>query len=121
MEFELLNKRFAVCLLTEPFLPDGEFVSLTVSGGEISLVCEEEKAPEGCKTERDWRALKIKGPLDFSLVGILADVSALLAKVKVSIFAVSTYETDYVLVKEDSLKRAIQTLEAQGHTISSIK
>jgi hypothetical protein len=117
MVFELLNKRLAVCLLTEPALPDSEFVSLTVSGGEISLVCEEEKVPKGCKMEPGWRALKIKGPLDFSLVGILADIAAVLAQAKVSIFAVSTFETDYVLVKEDSLKRALQALEAEGHSI----
>ena len=118
MNFELLNKRFAVCALTEPVLPDGEFVSLTMSGGEVPLVCEEEQAPKGCQAETGWRALKIMGPLDFSLVGILADVSTVLATAKVSIFAVSTYETDYVLVKEESLKRALQALEAKGHSIS---
>ena len=117
MKFEMLKKRFAVCALTEPVLPDGEFVSLTLSGGEVSLVCEEEKAPRRCKAESGWRALKIMGPLDFSLVGILADISSVLAQAKVSIFAVSTYETDYVLIKEDSLERGLQALEAMGHTI----
>lgn len=120
MEFELLKKRFAVCALADPALPTGEFVSLTISGGEVSLVCEEDKAPVGCKAETGWRALKIIGPLDFSLVGIFADVSAVLAQAKVSIFAVSTYETDYVLVKEESLKRALQALETKGHTFSRI-
>ncbi len=115
MEFELLKKRFAVCSLIEPALPDGEFMSLTVTAGEISLVCEQDKAPRGCMMETGWRALKIKGPLDFSLVGILADVSTVLAQVKISIFAVSTYETDYVLVKEKSLERALHALEAAGH------
>lgn len=118
MEFELLKKHFAVCALTEPVLPNGEFVSLTMSGAEISLVCEEDKAPEGCKAETGWRALKIIGPLDFSLVGILADISSVLAQAKVSIFAVSTYETDYVLVKDESLKCALQALTAKGHTVS---
>jgi len=99
-------------------LPDGEFVSLTMIGGEVSLVCEEGKAPKGCIMECGWRALRIKGPLDFSLVGILANVSGVLAQAEVSIFAVSTYETDYVLVKQDSLEQAIKSLEAHGHTIS---
>ena len=119
MEFDLLKKRYAVCALAVPALPGGEFMSLTVSGGEVSLVCEEEKAPEGCTAETGWRALKIKGPLDFSLVGILADVSAALKQANVSIFAVSTYETDYVLVKARSLQRAVAALEAQGHTVST--
>lgn len=119
MEFKLLKKRFAVCAPTEPKLPDGEFVSLTISDGEVSLVCEQDKAPEGCKMEAGWRALKIKGPLDFSLVGILADVSAVLAQAEVSIFAVSTYETDYVLVRQESLERALQALETHGHMIGT--
>ena len=117
MEFELLKKRFAVCLLDEPMLPQGEFVSLTISGGEISLVCEEESVPNGCKAETGWCALRIKGPLDFSLVGILAHVSKVLADETVSLFAVSTYETDYVLVKEENLSRSIQALQAQGHSV----
>jgi hypothetical protein len=118
MEFELLKSCFAVCTLTKPELPEGEFVSLTMSNGEISLVCEEEKAPQGCKAERGWRALRIKGPLDFSLVGILADVSAALADANVSIFAVSTFETDYVLVKQESLTRSIDALKVQGYTVN---
>ncbi len=117
MEFELLKSRFAVCALKEPVLPQGEFVSLTISGGEVSLVCEEEKAPQGCKAEFGWRALRVKGPLDFSLVGILAHISSVLAEAGVSLFAVSTYETDYVLVKEESAGRAIEALKENGHTV----
>lgn len=117
MEFELLKKRLAVCLLSEPELPQGEFVSLTISGGEISLVCEEESVPKGCKAETGWCALRIKGPLDFLLVGILAHVSKVLADEHISLFAVSTYETDYVLVKEENLERTINALNAQGHSV----
>ncbi len=118
MEFELLASRLAVCALREPVLPQGEFVSLTMSGGEVSLVCEEVDAPEGCKIERGWRALRIKGPLDFSLVGILAHVSRILADADISLFAVSTYETDYVLIKEVNLGRTVEALKAQGHTVA---
>lgn len=118
MELEQLKGRFAVCALKDAALPDGEFVSLTVSGGEVSLVCEEEKAPGGCRAETGWRALRIKGPLDFSLIGILAEVSAILAGAGVSLFAVSTFETDYVLVKDESLALAIRSLEARGHQVS---
>ncbi len=117
MEFELLKKSYAVCALTAPYVPDGEFVSLTISGGEVSLVCEEEKSPENCTAETGWRALKIKGPLDFSLVGILAEIAAVLAQAGVSLFAVSTYETDYILVKQHSLQRAIDALTEKGHAV----
>lgn len=117
MEFELLKKSYAVCTLSQPVLPGGEFVSLTMSGGEVSLVCEEDKAPQGCIAETDWRALKIKGPLDFSLVGILAEIAGLLAQAGISLFAVSTYETDYILVKQDSLQRALDALAQKGHTV----
>lgn len=117
MEFELLKGRFAVCALTKPVLPQGEFVSLTMSGGEVSLVCEEENAPSACKAELGWRALRVKGPLDFSLVGILAHISSVLAEAGVSLFAVSTYETDYVLIKEENATRAIEALKAKGHTV----
>ncbi len=117
MEFELLTSRFAVCALTEPVLPRGEFVSLTISGGEVSLVCEEDEAPQGGKAELGWRALRIKGPLDFSLVGIMAHVSGILADEGISLFAVSTYETDYVLVKEENIQRSIEALKNHGHTV----
>lgn len=117
MEFELLTGRYAVCALTEPVLPQGEFVSLTMSGGEVSLVCEEDKAPQGCTAETGWRALRIKGPLDFSLVGIMAHVSQVLADKGISLFAVSTYETDYVLVKQENIKRSVEALKSKGHAV----
>ena len=117
MEFELLKSRFAVCVLDKPELPQGEFVSLTISNGEISLVCEEEKAPRARKTEKGWRALRVKGPLDFTLVGIMAHISSVLADAGISLFAVSTYETDYVLVKEENIIRTIEALKEKGHTV----
>ena len=119
MKLILLKQRFAVCALEKPYLPDGELVSLTISGGEVSLVCEQDKRPSGCKAETDWRALKVQGPLDFSLVGILASLAGALAHAGVSIFALSTYETDYLLVKQHSLDKAIQALEQQGHTVEA--
>ncbi len=117
MELELLTGRFAVCALDKPVLPQGEFVSLTMSGGEVSLVCEEDAAPQGCRAETGWCALRIKGPLDFSLVGIMAHISKILADEGISLFAVSTYETDYVLVKEEAIKRSIEALKNNGHTV----
>ncbi len=118
MKLELLSKEYAVCRLETAVLPDGEFVSLTISNGEISLVCESEKAPAGCIAETGWRALRVCGVLDFALIGILAKLTAALAEAKVSVFAVSTYDTDYLLVKAERLADAVQALRLAGCEIA---
>lgn len=117
MKLVALKQRYAVCALEKPYLPDGEFVSLTISGGEVSLVCEEDKMPEKCIAETGWRALRVQGPLDFSLIGILAALAGTLAGAGVSVFALSTYETDYLLVKQQSLDTAVQALRQHGHDV----
>ena len=114
MKLELLEKEYAVCRLETAALPGGEFVSLTVSGGEISLVCETDKAPDGSTAEKGWRGLKVSGVLDFSLIGILAKLTAALAEAGVSVFAVSTYDTDYLFVKKERLDAAVLALRAAG-------
>lgn len=91
-------------------LKDGDFFSLTRTNEELSLVCVEEKIPAGAVAEKGWRALKVKGPLDFSMTGILVSISGLLAENRISIFVVSTYETDYILVKEEFLDKAVKIL-----------
>ena len=85
---------------------------------ELSLVCRTEDAPENT-VERDdgWRGFRIKGTLDFSLIGILSKLSGILAEQKIGIFAVSTYNTDYILVKEENYERALTILAAEGYTI----
>jgi len=123
LNLQLLTGRFAVCRLNpDQAIPDwppggGEFVSVTRTSDELSVVCSESAIPIGSKCERGWRALKVAGLLDFSLTGILVSIAKPLADVGVSIFAVSTYETDYVLVKEGSLEKALQTLSAAGHMV----
>jgi hypothetical protein len=117
----LLPGRLAVCRLgaQEP-LPDwprGELTALTRTTDEISIVCAEECVPPGIQIEAGWRALKVAGPLDFSLTGILAAIAAPLAAAEISIFALSTYDTDYVLIKETHLADAIRVLSLTGHTI----
>jgi hypothetical protein len=101
-------------------------VSLTKTSDELSVVmpaawldrfsseCESKDA----KTEREWRAFKVEGPLDFSLVGIMAKLSALLAEKKISVFVLSTYDTDYILVKQDKVEAAADALEAGGHAVA---
>ena len=85
---------------------------------ELSIVCPQGQLPEYKEAELGWRALKVAGPLDFSLTGVLADLANPLAKAGSSIFALSTYNTDYLLVKEDKLEQAVSTLEASGHEVN---
>ena len=85
---------------------------------ELSLVCKTEDTPVKA-VERDnwWKGFRIQGTLDFSLVGILSKLSGILADYKIGIFAVSTYNTDYILVKEDNFDRALKVLVAEGYTV----
>lgn len=114
--------RFAVCRLapqTElpPWALRGSFASITRSPGELSIVCAEENVPAHIPAERGRRLLGVRGPLDFSLTGILAALAAPLAAARISIFAVSTFETDYLLVADAVLDQAIAVLEQAGHVI----
>ena len=95
------------------------FVSITRTTEELSIVCREGLAPADMKQEAGWRAFKIEGPLDFGLTGILASVLDPLAQAKISIFAISTYHTDYILVKADKVEATTAALRAAGHNIRS--
>jgi hypothetical protein len=95
----------------------GALVSLTRTEQELSVVCREAAVPAEVQSERGWRALEVVGPLDFALTGILAALAGPLAAAGISIFALSTYDTDYVLVKATTLARAIAVLQAAGLTI----
>src|SRR5690242_7966462 len=76
----------------------GGFYSITKTLDELSIVCEEQLVPENVKVEKQWRAIKVEGPLDFSMVGIMANLSGILAEGKLSVFVISTFDTDYILV-----------------------
>ncbi|HSN87420.1 MAG TPA: ACT domain-containing protein [Thermoanaerobaculia bacterium] len=119
----LLPDRLAVCRLPpEAPLPTetgGSLWSVTRTRAELSLVLAEDAVRDGWKAERGWRCLEVKGPLDFSLTGILASLATPLAEAGVSLFAVSTYDTDYVLVREESLDRAIRALRDAGHQVET--
>jgi hypothetical protein len=118
----LLPDRLAVCQLSSdspfPSWAEGKnILSLTRTTDELSIICESAAVPENIIAERGWRALKIQGPLDFSLVSILNTLTATLAKAEISIFAISTYNTDYVLLKEHNLFKGKKTLCQAGYTI----
>lgn len=115
----LLSERLAVCRL-DPQAPlpaliwKGSFLSITRTPDELSLVLPEALVQPGWQAEGGWRAFQVGGPLDFSLVGILSRLAVPLAEAGVSIFAVSTYDTDYVLVWESDLEKAVAALSAAG-------
>jgi hypothetical protein len=95
----------------------GALVSVTRTAEELSVVCAAAAVPTGVQSEGGWRALAVVGPLDFGLTGILAGLTAPLAAAGISIFALSTYDTDYVLVREPALAAAIGVLRQAGMTL----
>ena len=99
-------------------LPDwvfqSPFYSISRSVDELSVVCEEKFVPEDIKAENAWSLIKVEGPLDFSLTGILASLATPLAENDISLFAISTFDTDYLLVKREKLENAQKVLENSG-------
>ncbi|WP_367136611.1 ACT domain-containing protein [Saccharothrix sp. HUAS TT1] len=93
-------------------------VSVTRTPDELSIVCPEEHAPDAAAAQPGWRLLTVRGPLEFTLTGIMAALSGELAAAGVSLFALSTYDTDHLLVKESDLDRAVQALRASGHEVT---
>jgi hypothetical protein len=118
--FRVLDGRFAVCRLTPgsplPATPESAtFWNLSVTPHEISLVCDEALAPRGDVVERGWSAIMIVGPLNFGLQGVLLSLLSPLADMMMGVFVISTYDTDYILVKEFDLAGAVEALSAAGH------
>ena len=121
LTLEPLPGRYAVCRLepTSPLPPwaTGPFVSLTRTADELSVVCSDDDVPPDIRVERDWRCLRVAGTLDFGMVGVLAGLVGPLAAAGVSVFAVSTFDTDYFLVKDQDLWRVGDVLRNAGHAV----
>ena len=120
MRLKRLDFDFSVCKIPDVSGVDfsREFCFLGKTDAELSLVCETEAVPGNVLVREDgWRAFRIEGTLDFSLVGILAKISGILAENGVGIFAVSTYDTDYILVKRENFDRALEALRRAGYEI----
>ena len=120
----LLSQKYAVCRLD----PNGrippwallgdEFVSLTRTYSELSVICLEENVPqEGTQADRGWRCLKVEGRFDFSTAGVHASLAIPLAEANISALAVATYETDHLLIKQEEIEHAIRVLTQSGHRV----
>ena len=119
----VLKDTFAICKLpSHSPIPNwltftnSKFVSITKTEEELSIVCDQSIIPDQLKDSsivKNWRTIKVEGPLDFSLTGILSAMLQQMTEQKISIFALSTYDTDYLLIQEDDLARAIEVLRLQ--------
>lgn len=124
MELDLHPSLLAVCRLPrDEAIPDwvdltaAPLVSVTRTASELSLVVPQAHVPPGVRAEAGWQALSVRGPLPFHLTGILASLSRSLAEAEVPIFAISTYDTDWLLIAHDRLGDALTALEHAGHQI----
>ncbi|MBR1763633.1 MAG: ACT domain-containing protein [Eubacterium sp.] len=121
MKLKKLECDLSVCKVSsaEEINLEKEFFFIGKTDEEISLVCKTEDTPQSTvKCDDGWRGFRIKGELDFSLIGILSEISRILAENKIGIFAVSTYNTDYILVKKENFNKAVNALEKAGYTVN---
>jgi hypothetical protein len=122
LRFSLLDGDFAVCrLASDASLPDlcaaAGFFSITRTADELSIVCPQKLVPAAVRVEGGWKCFKLEGPIPFSATGILVSFVQPLADRAIPVFAVSTYDTDYVLVKQGWEKAALQALLEAGHQL----
>jgi uncharacterized protein len=124
MSLTLLPEPMAICRLeagapVPAWAIDSEWWSVTRTGEELSIVCAEARVPAGVAVSRGWRALKLDGPLPLDQTGILVSVAAPLAAARISVFALATFDTDYVLIPAAQRAAAIDALERAGHSVHS--
>ena len=125
LTLSLLTGRYAVAKLPAGVqIPEsathGEFFCVTRTADELSLVTAERNVPAGANVAEGWRVLKVHGPFEFTEVGVLASLTEPLAHDGVAIFVVSTFDTDYLLVREENLRAAIAALQRAGHHVLGI-
>lgn len=122
LNLSLLPHKYAVC----QFHPDkhipywallGDFVSLTRTHEELSIVCQQDNVPEGIEAERGWCCVQVQGAFDFTVSGVNASLAVPLSEAEISVLAIATYATDYLLIKEANVEQALRVLELAGHLI----
>lgn len=120
MELKIIDEDFSICKVKDLSQIDysDKFFFIGKTDDEISLVCNTNLVPKNAiECDNGWKAFRVEGVLDFSLIGILSRISTILAENKIGIFVVSTYNTDYVLTKGENFQRAIKVLESNGYEI----
>ncbi len=125
LNLTIMKETFSVYRLKPgALIPDwaaeGPFTTITRTPAETSIITLQGKAPGGTTEESDWRCIEVEGPLPFTLIGLLASILVPLAQAEISIMAVSTFDTDYVLVKDRNLEAAVYTMMQAGHHISRL-
>ena len=121
MKLKRIHRDFSVCQVEDYSLVnlESEYCFIGKTDEERSLVCAESEVPSNViKREDGWKAICICGVLDFSLIGILSEIAAVLADNAISIFAVSTYNTDYILIKSEDYQRGLEALKSAGYEIT---
>jgi hypothetical protein len=113
---------YAVCRLAADspwptWAAGGSFSSVTRTADELSVVCEERAVPAGVRCDGGWRALRVAGVLDFSTTGVLAALAGPLAAAGVAVFVISTFDTDYLFLKEQDFARGVKALRQHGHEV----
>ena len=120
MELKTFDHELTVCKIADPSMLDlgKDFYFIGQTDEELSLVCKTEDTPaETIERDDGWKAFRIQGVLDFSLIGILSKLSGILADNNIGIFAVSTYNTDYILVKKENFDKALKVLTSEGYKV----
>lgn len=119
-QFKILEDLYSICKLPpNDDIPDwmniNKFYSVTKTDEELSILCVQQNIPNDIECEKDWKVLKINSKLDFSLVGVISQISKLLAENSISIFVISTFDTDYICIKEKDLLKSIEILKQAGN------
>src|SRR5687768_2774775 len=124
MNLALLDTRLAVCRLDAAggvpawFALEPPLAACVVRADELTLVAPEDAVPEDVRAERGWRALEVGGPMDLTMTGVMSALSGVLAEAGVALFAVSSFDTDVLLVRENQLERATDALRGAGHAVA---
>lgn len=122
LTFVVFSELFAVCRLDHnapipAWASAGTLFSITRTADELSIVCPQSLVPDAIRCERGWRCLRVAGTMAFSMVGVVASLSQPLAEAGIGIFVISTFDTDYLLVKDNDLEKAVIALRATGHAV----
>jgi len=121
-ELTLLPERFAISQLAAnapipEWATQGTFFSVTRTSDELSVVCEHARVPAGVRSQPGWSVLRVHGPFALMETGVLSSLASSLAEAKLSLFTISTFDTDYLLVSSESLSAAVSALERAGHKV----